>query len=353
MMTRSPWSDGGIFATSAAILLMVFFPGCKQESPRSAVPPVAVRVLPVSMVPLQRELDYLGTVAPARQVLVTARIQGTVGALGAIEGEPVPEGRELAILHAPDLEATVARLRADRDYWSERWEEDVDLAARGAVPQDQMAASERAATAATAALAEAEVRLGWARERSPVEGTVLEWKVEAGQHVLPGQPLVLVGSIEMEVQVPVVAEDVRAGIKVGTPALLTGPNGEVIPTAVQEVAPAATGQGRTFSVTVAVPPVTRTDWRSGEPVAVRFVLGESTGEAAVPRRAIASHGEENWVFLIENGISRRWDVAIGLEVGGWVAIAPSPPSGAVVAVSNVDRLSDGAAVFSVAEEAGS
>ena len=65
MMTRSPWSDGGIFATSAAILLMVFFPGCKQESPRSAVPPLAVRVRPVSMVPLQRELDYLGTVAPA------------------------------------------------------------------------------------------------------------------------------------------------------------------------------------------------------------------------------------------------------------------------------------------------
>ncbi|MBU2500685.1 efflux RND transporter periplasmic adaptor subunit [bacterium] len=314
---------------------------------------MAVRVSTVRTAPLQRTLDYLGTVAPAKQVLLAARVQGTVTALGAEEGESVAEGRELASLHAPDLEAAVARLRADHVYWSRRRDEDEGLAARGAVPQDQLEASKRTAAAAAAALAEAEARLGWTRERSPFPGSILEWRVEAGQHVLPGQALVLLGGLEIEVQVPVVAEDLRAGIKEGIPAFLTGPGSGTIMTTVQEVAPAASGQGRTFAVTLPVPAVAGADWRPGEPVRVRFSLEESTGGAAVPSRAIAGRGDGKWIFLIEDGIARRWEVATGLEVDGWVSIAPAPPQGAVVAVTNLDRLSDGAAVFSVSEEAGS
>ncbi len=344
---------GGALAVAGVILMAAFLPGCKRDSAVPKTPLVAVRVAPVRTTPLKRTLDYLGTVAPARQVLLAARIQGTVASLRVEEGESVAEGRELTTLHAPDLEATVARLRADRDYWTRRRDEDVSLAAKGAVPGDQLAASERAATAAVAALAEAEARLGWTRERSPFAGTVLEWRVEAGQHVLPGQPLVLLGSTDIEVQVPVVAEDVRTGITVGIPAFLAGPGLETIATVVEEVAPSATGQSRTFFVTLPVPTGAGTDWRPGEPVSVRFILEESTAGAAVPSRAIAGRGESRWVFLVEEGVSRRWEVATGLEVDGWVSITPAPPRGALVAVTNLDRLSDGAAVFSVSEEAGS
>ncbi len=354
MMTRRTWSNGGgMLAVTAVILMAAFLPGCERESTEPKTPPVAVRVAPVRATPLQRTLDYLGTVAPAREVLLAARIQGTVTSLGAVEGESVAEGRELATMHAPDLEATVARLRADRDYWTRRRDEDVSLAAKGAVPRDQLAASERAATAAAAALAEAEARLGWTRERSPFGGTVLEWRVEAGQHVLPGQPLVLVGGADLEVQVPVVAEDVRAGIEVGIPAFLDGSGMEAIATVVEEVAPAATGQGRTFAVTLPVPAEAGADWRPGEPVSVHFVLEESAGGAAVPSRAVAGRGDSRWIFLVEDGVARRWEVATGLEVDGWVSIAPAPPEGALVAVTNLNRLSDGAPVFSVTQEAGS
>lgn len=353
MTTKGLSMADGAFVVAGVILLAAFLPGCKREPTEPKTPPVAVRVAPVRATPLQRTLDYLGTVAPAREVLLAARIQGTVASLGAVEGESVAEGRELAALHAPDLEATVARLRADRDYWTRRRDEDVSLAAKGAVPRDQLAASERAATAAAAALAEAEARLDWTRERSPFAGTVLEWRVEAGQHVLPGQPLVLVGGTDIEVQVPVVAEDVRAGIEVGIPAFLDGAGKEAIATAVEEVAPAATGQGRTFAVTLPVPTEVGADWRPGEPVSVHFVLEESVGGAAVPSRAVAGRGDSRWIFLIEDGVARRWDVATGLEVDGWVSIAPAPPQGALVAVTNLDRLSDGAAVFSVTQEAGS
>ncbi|MBU2500070.1 efflux RND transporter periplasmic adaptor subunit [bacterium] len=353
-MTRNTWSrDGARFALAGAILLAALLPGCKRESAETKTPPVAVRIAPVRTVPLQRTLDYLGTVAPVRQVMLAARVQGTVAGLGAEEGEPVAEGRDLAVLHAPDLEAAVARLRADHDYWSRRRDEDEGLAARGAVSQDQLAASERASAAAAAALAEAEARLGWTRERSPFAGTVLEWRVEAGQHVLPGQALVLLGGMEIEVEVPVVAEDLRAGIEVGIPAFLTGPESGTITTAVDEVAPAATGRGRTFAVTLRVPAEAGADWRPGEPVRVRFALEESTGGAAVPSRAIAGRTEGNWIFLIEDGIARRWKVTTGLEVDGWVSIAPAPPQGSFVAVTNLDRLSDGVAVFSVTQEAGS
>jgi len=292
-------------------------------------------------------IPYLGTVRSTREVLVTARIQGSVVRITRQEGEPVQEGDTVVLLSAPDLDAAVERFRADDIYWSNRLAADRRLAQSGAIPQEQVEATTRAALAANAALAEFETRRAWTRERSPLSGVVLEWRVEPGQHVFPGQPMILLGGDAREVRVPVVEEDVRRGVREGSRARLTPGTGESFDVEVGEVAPSTEGAGRAFTVTLPVPAERARDLRSGESIRVRFLLRESPAAHVVPVRAIAGRSTAPHVFLVSEGRAQRRHVTPGVEQDGWVAVTPPPPLGAHVAVSNLGALDDGVAVFAV------
>ena len=67
-------------------------------------------------------------------------------------------------------------------------------------------------------------------------------------------------------------------------------------------------------------------------------------------RAIAGGAKDPHVYLVKGDRVRRWRVRRGLEENGWTAIEPPPPENAWVATTNLDQLSDGAVVFSVADE---
>jgi multidrug efflux pump subunit AcrA (membrane-fusion protein) len=54
------------------------------------------------------------------------------------------------------------------------------------------------------------------------------------------------------------------------------------------------------------------------------------------------------LFLVEGDVVRRHSVTTGIAEKGWVAVTSPLPPGARVAVSNLDVLHDGAAIYPVA-----
>lgn len=90
--------------------------GCLGGGGREPEPPVAVRVAKPVLKDLRETVSYMGAVRGRREIRLTAQIQGTVRALPREEGEAVKKGELVAELYAPELEAAVSRLRADRDY---------------------------------------------------------------------------------------------------------------------------------------------------------------------------------------------------------------------------------------------
>jgi membrane fusion protein (multidrug efflux system) len=308
--------------------------------------PVAVRVATPTVTDLSRTVSYLGTARGRREVRVTARVPGTVAALPVGEGSAVRTGDTIAVLSAPDLAAAVERVAAEREYWCRHHDADTRLVQQGALPVEQAEASRRSCNSTTAALAEAEAQQAKTTEVASVNGHVLSWLVEPGQHVLPGQGLLLVSGGGLEVRVEVVEDDLRRGVEPGL-SVVARVGDRAFSSTVSEIAPLARGTSRSFTVTIPVPSEHAAGLRVGASVGLDFVLATCHQCVAVPVEAIRSNQERRYVFLIRDGRAARTEVHAGIVDGGLVEVALDWNGRDQVAVSNLASLADGTPVFPV------
>jgi RND family efflux transporter MFP subunit len=279
---------------------------------------------------------------------VIAQVQGTVQSLPVAEGARIRKGDVLVRLYAPELEASAQRLQADRNYWKQRYDSDQRLLEQKAIPSDQAEASKRASISAQAAYDEVNSRLQKTIEKAVFDGIVLKWYVEPGQHVMPGQPLMLVGNTFNEIRVNVIEEDVRYGLQPGTPAIIKTVNGKTLPARIAEVAPMADAFTRTMTVKI--------HWVEDEPfylpngasIPIDFILQENKNALAVPGSSIGAAESEPYLYLIRDERAYKQRVRTGIEENGWVAVEFAWNGSDLVAITNLNSLSDSAAVFAVA-----
>lgn len=320
--------------------------GCGASPSRTPDPrPVAVRVARPIVTDLESRLSYVGTVHSVREIQVIARIQGTVAALPVPEGGSVQSGDTVAVIDAPDLRAAVDRVRADRDYWHGHHEADLRLAEAGAIPQEQVDVSARAYRSAEASLAEVQTRLGKGVERSPVEGTVLSWIVETGQHVMPGQPMGILGDDHREVRVEVVQEDLERGIRAGTPAVVSVGGGETLPSVITDLSPRTSSPARTFTARVPLPAASTLRW--GRATRCDLILESRKACTAVPVEALTSRSAATGVFLVRNNRAVWQEVTRGIEQDATVEVIFPWNGEDLVATSNLGSLEEATPVFPV------
>ncbi len=331
------------------VLLAAVFSGCGSSGENEQAPrPVAVRTILPQKMTLSRQLEYLGTVRSQDEVKIIARVAGTVTEMPFAEGDVVQAGEIIAMLDAPEIRAAVRKVQAEKDYWCRRYEADQRLVAARALPREQMEASRRACTSATAALAEVNSRLAKTREKATVSGRVLRWFVEPGQSVMPGQPILLLGRSDLEIQTDVIEEDLQRGIAVGTPVEVEYGAGQYFPARVSEVAPTSKGPARIYTVKIAIADSLADKLRNGASVNVNFILQESNSTLALPVSAIAGRDTRPHLFLIRADRAILQPVELGIEQDGWVEVKFPWNGSDAVAISNLSGLKDGVPVFSVA-----
>lgn len=332
-------------------LLMLSLGGCSSnDDGRPGLRPVAVRVTKPVIADMQNRLSYIGTVQSQQEVQVIAPVQGTVVDLPFAESEQISKGDVVTRIDAPELNATVERLRAEADYWCRRYESDQRLVAAEALPEEQMESTKRACRSARAALAEAESRLEKTLAVSPVDGEILRRFVDPGQTVMPGQRILMLGDERLEIQVEVVEEDLQRGIDIGTAAEIEDGWGNRFATIVSEVAPMATGITRTFLVRLPLAASRSAQLRTGSSVSVEFVLKASQGVVIVPVNAVVSRDRNPIIFVIRDQKALRQSVVLGIENDGWIE-ASFPWNGEdLIAVSNLGSLKDSISVFAVLVE---
>ncbi len=327
--------------------------------------PRAVRVMAPRVGGMAETLRYVGTVRSRREIVLPARVTGTLAGFPFDEGERVAKGGVLASLWSPELEARVARVeaeyarsRVEADFVCNRVPADENLAAAGALAAQQLDNSRRqcdsaraASRAAEAALREVRQQQTYTREQAPFEGVVLRQQTQTGEPVFPGKPLVLFGDLEFEVAVQVAEEDLHAGVLVGTPVRI-GSGQSTWPSSVRSVAPIAGGPGRTVEVRIPLPAEAE-GLRHGMSVDIAFVLREVARAVAVPRAAIRRSGDEQAVFLLRGERVYMRAVTPGIEADGWVAVEPPLEADVLIAVGDLAALEDGATVFAVRSDGAS
>lgn len=352
-----PWR---LAATLAAAAIPALSACDTSEAASPPAPPLAVRVASPDRGTISETARYVGTVRHAREILIRAQVPGALVELPAEEGTSVARGQVVARLFAPDTNARVRRVRAEvrrakaeQTHACQVHETNDRLHRSGVIPGAELDRSRKACevgrqgvAAVRAQLDELSAIRGKAVEHAPVDGQVLDWRAEPGENVNPGQPLLLIGSGALEIDVPVAEVDVQRGVTADTIVEVSTPEGWR-PSKIIRIAPQARGAGRAVHVRVAVHELQAPGLRSGMSVDVRFVLARSEFATTLPQAAVRTDDQGSAVFLVRNEAAHRLAVRPGIAANGRVTIDAPLPKGAVVAVSNLDQLKDGDRVYTV------
>jgi multidrug efflux pump subunit AcrA (membrane-fusion protein) len=176
---------------------------------------------------------------------------------------------------------------------------------------------------------------------SPTDGVVTAKSVDVGTLVMPGTPILTVedtAHYRLEASVP---QNLLDKIHLGQEAAVSTEAGAFTGKVV-EIVPAADPDTRTFVVKIALPPTC--PCRSGEYGKAEFPVGEQKA-LAVPPSAVLERGQLQGVFVVNSqGVADYRLVTTGKNFGERVEILTGLSDGERVAISNLDKLTDGAHV---------
>ncbi len=353
-------------ATIAASLLALS--ACNKEAPKREPPPVPVRVAAVGLMDAPITVMASGVVEPVQTVNVEAQSSGTVLEVSFRQGDYVRAGQVLFRLDQRPLQGVVDQSRAvlARDvaqasasqHDAERYS---SLAEKGYVTQsqaEQMRATALAQAATVvadrAALQNAQVSLGYATIRAPIDGRTGALLVRQGNLVSPGSgPLVVINQLRpIEVRFPVLPQDFQllgaSGGRGGLPVTATSTDsgtvhesGELtfLDNAVDSLTGTITGRARFANASSHLWP--------GQLVFVSVHAGTQRGVLAVPTPAVQTGQQGTYVYVIDQQkqTAQTRNIATSRTVGELTIVTRGLAAGEQVVTDGQSRLSAGSRVM--------
>lgn len=379
-----------------------FLAGCggKQPAPASAAAkpePIEVRTAVAEARTVERAIMVTGSLQADEVTTATSEVAGRVARLQVDFGQPVRKGQVIAELDTTELALQLERVRASLaqamarigmepgqeripestpmtrqakaqmedakskfenaeklvktgDVSQERFNE-LDKLYRARVAAYEAAQDDFRTQLAAVRSLQAEVKLAEKRLQdativAPFDGIVQQKHVSPGQYIkenVPVYTLVKAWPLRLRVDIP---ESAVSEVRIGTTLRFTT---EAVPGAefqavVRELNPALDARSRTLTAEARL---TANDsrLRPGSFVQVRLVTEAKAPVVAVPRAALYSVAGLNKFFTIQDGRAKEHKVGEILGSNGWVELPDGTiPAGAVVAVSNIPLLTDGAPV---------
>jgi len=285
---------GGVFAAWAAIQAMMnsFFDDMPQ-------PPVAVATFDARAEQWSGRLEAVGTLVAVNGTDVTTEAGGVVQKIAFEAGQPVAAGSllvelnsaaELATLEAMEASAKLAAVQA------ERWR---------ALGTDQLVSQaevEERGTQAATARAQAESQralIAQKRIRAPFDGILGIRRVNLGQYVAPGDPIVSLQSLDpIYLNFTLPAQDlahVREGLVVR--AQVDSIDGREFEGTVTAIEPALDPETRNFRVQATLQNPEHL-LRPGSFGRVEFEVGQEQEVVVIPQTAVAFNPYGNVVFVV-------------------------------------------------------
>ncbi len=296
---------------------------CETTSARSKTEHIKGQLIPVRLIQLPSSESAVGTVRAVHETSLGSKLLARVVEVHLKAGQKVQAGDVLIRLDDTDLraklqqalaavasaEAVLTQATGDEKRYAE-------LLAPKAVSQqqyDNAVAAKRTAEAALhrakATVTEVQNTLDWATIRSPIDGTVIDKKVDVGDMVSPGQVLVTLYNPKRMQLVASVRESLTRRLQIGQEigVRIEGLDKQCSGT-ISEIVPEAQSASRSFQVKVTGPcPPGIYSGMFGRiliPVQTESVL-------VIPRRAVREVGQLELVDAVTNGQTDRRTIRIG------------------------------------------
>ncbi len=339
-----------ILSLGAIVIVMMWLMGVFKARVGPGQIPEADR--PVGMVPLvvvtrmrvPQEESAVGTIQAVYETSLGSKLLAKVTAVHIKAGQTVTKGMVLIELDDADVIArrqqalaAVEGARARRDQAkieADRVQRLIQQEAATRLEQDQVAnllkGAEASLQQAEQSLAEADAILSYTKILSPLDGRVVDKKVEVGDTVQPGQPLVkLYDPTRMQI-VARVRESLAQRMQVGKliPVQIDALELKCLGT-ISEIVPEAESTSRTFSVKVTGP--CPPGVYAGMFGRLMIPLDEME-MLVIPSDAVRRIGQVTTVEVAEQGVLHRRSVQLGRTIDGQVQVLSGLQEGERVAV---------------------
>ena len=345
---------GGVFALWGVMRMMMnnFFDDMPQ-------PPVSVATFEARAEQWSGSLEAVGTLVAVNGTDVTTEAGGVVQRIAFEPGQPVKAGSllveltsdaELATLEALDASANLARVQA------ERWR------ALGADQLVSQAEVEERTTQAATARAQAESQralIAQKRIRAPFDGVLGIRRVDLGEYLAPGAPIVSLQSLDpifLDFSLPEQElANVREGLTVR--ARLDSIGGREFEGRVTAIEPAVDRDTRNFRVQATFENPDHL-LRPGSFAKVEFEVGDEQDVVVIPQTAVAFNPYGNVVYVVmpgegdaqaddaegDNLIARQRFITTGPTRGDMIVVTRGLAPGETVVNGGLLRLRNDAAV---------
>ena len=351
-------------ASLALCLILAVATGCSKSEakPQAGAPPVAVEVMTVGSAELVDGVEVTGVLTPKVEAEVKTEIPGLVKELYVTEWVRVRKGQPLARITLTETEALVkraganlesakaalleARVAADR---SEREKarilklKEAGLATQQSVDdaisnteaaQARIEAARAQVRAGEEELAQARARLAKGVVRSPIDGVVSLKDVNVGtltSDAAAGKPIFRIVDNRLMNLTVTVPSSRMSEVKLGQPLEFQtdAVPGKTFTGKVMFINPSVNDADRSLSVIAEVPNQPEV-LKGGLFAKGKIVTGSRQGVLLVPRGTLATLDLEKRsaaLFVVENGVARRREVATGSISGDQVEIASGLKAG--------------------------
>jgi RND family efflux transporter MFP subunit len=325
--------------TAGVTLLLLWLAGkfapkvsMQSEGIPASEPKASGSVADVRLVRLPLVETAVGTIRPVHETTIGAKLLARVVEVNLKAGQPVKAGDVLVRLDDTDLrakrrqaEATLTAAEAARVQAEADANRSAKLLQSNAVSRQDY---ERAATALKAADAELsrakesineiQATLDWATIKSPIEGIVIDKKVDSGDMVTPGQMLATLLDPKRMQLVASVRESLAHRLQVGQTIEVQIENfNKQCSGMVSEIVPEAESSSRAFQVKVTGP--CPEGVYSGMFGRILIPLDEEQ-VLVIPREAVQSVGQLDLVNVAAHGEIRRRAVRLGRTIGETVEV---------------------------------
>lgn len=364
-----------VFSAFLALVTLPLLASCGRgstpERPGAQRPVVTgVKTAVVNMMPIPTLYETSGVVESKNSSLVAAKVMGTVTSMRVDRGQVVRKGQVLLTIEAADAHEKVAQAEqgleqalqakkmADQENalaqsTFDRYKKLYDQKAIAQQEFDEMSTRQRmavlkqqaaaaAVAQARAALAEARTYLGYTVVRAPINGIVVDKKVDTGSMATPGTPLVVIEEPSYRISASL-DERFLGQVKKGTPVVVDMPGEAGSKTyPISQVTPGVDPATRTFNIKIALP--YSAGLQSGLYVKLDVPRGQRNAVMA-PKAAIGKRGQLDFVYVVgQGGVLQLRAIRTGQEYDGYVEALSGINAGERVTVSDFDRLGEGVAI---------
>jgi multidrug efflux pump subunit AcrA (membrane-fusion protein) len=208
-----------------------------------------------------------------------------------------------------------------------------------------VANSQAAVDAAQSQLTLAKRNLGYTVVAAPMAGYVSDRPADIGEYVSPQQKVATIVSLN----------PLRVRIDIPEQAIPQIHNGQGVSVRVAaypdrnfaghvaRVSPSVTAASRTLTIEAEVENP-NAELKPGQFATVRILLSQTEPALLVPQKALRTISGSTYVFVIKNGHAEQRLVQQGQTEGDLIELKSGVAADELIATSNVDQLSDGAAV---------